>query len=903
MKLKFWSPLPILFSLILIGIMATAVSHSLANPLAAPGSDDTVTQPDDFVARVYYNDPADLQKLMAYDVWEYNNLQEKYVLVAMNNDIYTKLQQEGWQITLDETATNEMHNSTRSRTFSGGYRTVTELYNDLTTINNAHPNLTEVVNYGNSYCLNRGGCTMPGGQTTPGYPLKAIRITNEAIPGPKPVFFMMANIHAREITTPELAMRFVNWLVDGYGTDPDATWIVDWHEVWIIPSANPDGHWIVELGPYYQRKNANASNGCATQWPPSSSSHFGVDMNRNSSFGWNTGGTSTNPCDQTYLGPSAASEIEVSQLQSFISSKIPDQRGPGINDPAPDTTSGIFITLHSYSELVLWPWGNTTSPAPNKAGLQAIGDKFATYNGYQSCQPSVCLYIASGASDDYAYGELGVPAYTFEVGTAFMPTYATIDSTQWPQNKPAFIYAAKIARTPYKLAFGPDALSLTTSVSGTNLTVNGSINDSKNGNQAISSAVYYIDTPPWAGGTNTGSLNASDGAFNSAIESVNGTINVSGLSTGQHMIFVQGKDSGNNSGPFSAAFFTVGGAVTPTPTATPGGGSCTTLTSSDVPKAISSSGTPSVSSLLNVSGLSGNITDVNVLNLNGTHTWINDLDFNLISPAGTAVQIMAQSCSSEDNFGLNLDDEAAAGSWPCPPVGGGTYRPSNALTAFDGQAANGTWTLRVDDNASSDGGSLNSWSLQICTDGGTGPTPTPTNTPQPPTTTAWQNPSTNAPVTTSSGDNNGFETSPTNAYSDNALFAVDTNSGTGTSTSCTSTTKDRHDFATYGFSVPAGATVDGLEVRLDAKVDSTSGTPKLCVQLSWDGGTTWTTAKTSATLTTAEASYILGGSADNWGHVWSSTEANNVRVRIIPVASSTARDFSLDWTAVRLTYH
>ena len=106
---------------------------------------------------------------------------------------------------------------------------------------------------------------------------------------------------------------------------------------------------------------------------------------------------------------------------------------------------------------------------------------------------------------------------------------------------------------------------------------------------------------------------------------------------------------------------------TPAPTNTPVPGSCTVYNSTDVPQVISSSGTPTITSDLTISG-SGTIDDINVLNLNGQHTWINDLDFNLSSPSSTSVQIMARSCSNEDNFDLNLDDEAAPGSWPCPPT-------------------------------------------------------------------------------------------------------------------------------------------------------------------------------------------------------------------------------------------
>jgi hypothetical protein len=170
--------------------------------------------------------------------------------------------------------------------------------------------------------------------------------------------------------------------------------------------------------------------------------------------------------------------------------------------------------------------------------------------------------------------------------------------------------------------------------------------------------------------------------------------------------------------------------------------------------------------------------------------------------------------------------------------------------------------------------------------------------------TGFLAPSSNAAVTTNAGDNNGFETTPANAYAADGLFAVDANSGTGTGTSCTATGKDKHDFLTYNISVPAGAVIRGIEVRLNAKVNSTANNPKMCVQLSWDGGTTWTAAQSTATLTTATAAYTLGSSGDTWGHTWTAGDFANsaFRVRIIDVAGSTARTFSLDALAVRVSY-
>ncbi len=169
--------------------------------------------------------------------------------------------------------------------------------------------------------------------------------------------------------------------------------------------------------------------------------------------------------------------------------------------------------------------------------------------------------------------------------------------------------------------------------------------------------------------------------------------------------------------------------------------------------------------------------------------------------------------------------------------------------------------------------------------------------------TGWRGPTANAAVTSGSGDNNGYEVNPANAGADDGLYAVDNNSGNGTSSSCTSNRKDRHIFYNYGFSLPAG-TIQGVEVRLNSRADSTSGSPKICVELSWDGGTTWTAAKSTATLSTSETTYILGGVADTWGRTWSSGDFSDAsfRVRLTNVAGSTTRDFSLDWVAVRVRY-
>ena len=172
------------------------------------------------------------------------------------------------------------------------------------------------------------------------------------------------------------------------------------------------------------------------------------------------------------------------------------------------------------------------------------------------------------------------------------------------------------------------------------------------------------------------------------------------------------------------------------------------------------------------------------------------------------------------------------------------------------------------------------------------------------TNTGWLSPTANAAVTSNAGDNNGFEVSAANAGADDNLYAVDNNSGTNTSTSCTANQKDKHRFYNYGISIPAGATIQGIEVQLNAKADSTTGAPHFCVQLSWDGGVTWTTTKSTGTLSTTELAHLLGGAADTWSRTWGVGDFSNAnfRVRLTSVASNTSRDFSLDWVGVRVTY-
>lgn len=400
-------------------------------------------------------------------------------------------------------------------------------------------------------------------QGSGGYDLSVLKLTNSAVPGDKPKLFINAAIHAREYTTAPLVLSFARWLVDGHGVDADATWLLDHHEVHLLLQSNPDGRKKAEAGLSW-RKNTN-NNYCF-------GNNIGADLNRNFSFAWNStggAGSSGNACDLTYRGPSPSSEPETQAIESYIRSLWPDRRGPNLNDPAPTDTQGLHLDIHSYSELVLWPWGATAAPAPNAAALQALGRRFAWFNGYTPTQ-SIGLYPTDGTTEGPSYGELGVPHYTFELGTSFFQSCTAYNNVIQPDNLKALIYAARIVRAPYQLPSGPDvtglALSPASVPSGATFTVQATVTDERfnqsNGSetvQAIVGADAYIGVPPWAAGAVPHPLAAADGSFDSSSEAVAGTLPTVNLAEGKHIVYVQGRDAAGAAGPVYATYLTVGG--------------------------------------------------------------------------------------------------------------------------------------------------------------------------------------------------------------------------------------------------------------------------------------------------------------------------------------------------------
>jgi hypothetical protein len=161
----------------------------------------------------------------------------------------------------------------------------------------------------------------------------------------------------------------------------------------------------------------------------------------------------------------------------------------------------------------------------------------------------------------------------------------------------------------------------------------------------------------------------------------------------------------------------------------------------------------------------------------------------------------------------------------------------------------------------------------------------------------------NAPETTGHGD--GYESLAANACAAGGGVATDANTGTNTNLSCTDAGKDAHRFWDFGLGVPATASsIVGIQVRADVGLNNNSGTSWVCVQLSWDGGASWTAARSASLTTVGTTTYTLGGAADTWGRTWTGPQLSNAsfRVRVIDVSDRSAKDFRLDYLAVQVTY-
>ncbi len=206
---------------------------------------------------------------------------------------------------------------------------------------------------------------------------------------------IVANHHAREILSVEPLLYAAQQLVEGYGVDEQLTYWIDTREIFLCPNVNPDGTEYDQSDDdfLYWRKNrrVNAGSDCR-----------GVDPNRNYGYEWGGPGASSWPCDDTYRGTAAFSEPETAAFRDFVLAH-------------PNLTT--LITLHTYSELILYPWGHTYSQIGDETDRnshQRLAELMAVENGYTP-QQAAQLYPTNGDTTDWSYGELGIISFTFEL--------------------------------------------------------------------------------------------------------------------------------------------------------------------------------------------------------------------------------------------------------------------------------------------------------------------------------------------------------------------------------------------------------------------------------------------------------------------------------------------------------
>lgn len=233
------------------------------------------------------------------------------------------------------------------------------------------------------------------GKTVEGRDLLAVRISGERLTDSLPTAIFMGCHHAREHLSHEVPLMLAQYLVDNYASNARVHDLLNTREVWIIPMVNPDGvEFDIKTGSYkYWRKNRRKNSG----------SSYGVDLNRNYG-GPNFGGegASSNPSDETYHGPSAFSEPETQALRDFIRAR---------------KKATTLLTYHTFSELVLWPWGYTNDPiadTKDRKVFETMGKQMASWNKYKP-EKSSDLYLTAGDTTDWAYSELKLFAFTFEM--------------------------------------------------------------------------------------------------------------------------------------------------------------------------------------------------------------------------------------------------------------------------------------------------------------------------------------------------------------------------------------------------------------------------------------------------------------------------------------------------------
>lgn len=349
--------------------------------------------------KVAYNQAEQINQLneIGMDIWM---VTQKYALGQVNDEVFQRLQNSRLRFEL----ISPERGVSAQNTFDPNYHTYAEMLTELRAVAAKHPQLTSLHDIGDTWEKTQGKANRD---------IWALHINGKGNAEQKPGIVFLGNHHARELVTVEMPLMLINLLTENYGKDPEITRLLDSRDIWIVPMVNPDGHIKAEAGANW-RKNTHTYG-----------SNVGTDLNRNYGYQWGGGGASTSPSSDTFRGEAAFSEPETQAVRDFIGSH---------------KNLKVMMSYHSFSNLILWPWGYTKQRNPS-AKLVEIGQELGRITGYNP-QQAADLYVASGITDDFTFGELGLMSYTTEIGSwgdGFDPPYSKVKQF-WDENRPAALY-------------------------------------------------------------------------------------------------------------------------------------------------------------------------------------------------------------------------------------------------------------------------------------------------------------------------------------------------------------------------------------------------------------------------------------------------------------------------------
>ncbi|XP_067107358.1 carboxypeptidase B isoform X2 [Osmerus mordax] len=312
-----------------------------------------------------------------------------HVPAAHTDMVFTMLQQSGMEHEvmiedLQATIDAQMDNkdiSPRSHSYTK-YNTLDDVEAWISSISSSNPDLVSKQVIGNSY---------------EGRPMTLLKIGKKSSSS-KPSIFLDCGIHAREWISPAFCQWFVKEALSTYGSDTQMTSLLNQMDVFVLPVFNIDGYDYTHKRDRMWRKTRSRSSG---------SSCYGADPNRNWNAGWCTTGASSNPCSDTFCGSKPESEIEVKNVADFIRKN--------------KSIIKAYLTIHSYSQLLLFPYSYTFQLAEHHSELMSVAEgaseALRSLHGtrYTSGPGAATIYPAAGGSDDWAY-DLGVKySFTFEL--------------------------------------------------------------------------------------------------------------------------------------------------------------------------------------------------------------------------------------------------------------------------------------------------------------------------------------------------------------------------------------------------------------------------------------------------------------------------------------------------------